>query len=230
MRLKIEFIPIDSVAWSEIKRHHVQGFIYSTLRGTEFDRIHNMRTFKFFNYSNIFPPGDLVAGKQKNLLISSPNEGFIRVLTQILEEKTQFILNNYVFQIVGLKVFNIKPKHIFKTATPIVLRRNNTNEYVRVKSEGGVFNFIKELNKTEIIKYERYFGEPPVKGLIFDRYEITGQYSYPVKFGDYETHVVGNMATFYKLSYKRDQKFYQFLLDVGLGIRNSYGFGFLNTY
>jgi len=34
--------------------HKIQGFIYSLLRNTSFEELHNKRGYKFFSFSNIF--------------------------------------------------------------------------------------------------------------------------------------------------------------------------------
>ena len=46
----------DQQVWNPSEYHKVQGFVYDKLiANTEFKEIHNLKSYKFFCYSNIFP-------------------------------------------------------------------------------------------------------------------------------------------------------------------------------
>lgn len=60
--------------------HKLQGFVYSLLKETEYGTLHDKKGYKFFCFSNIFPIGDIKSGDIRNLLISSPDNLFIKFL------------------------------------------------------------------------------------------------------------------------------------------------------
>lgn len=44
--------------------HKIHGFVYGTLiNSTPFKEIHDNKSFKFFSYSNIFPPSQVKKGQ-----------------------------------------------------------------------------------------------------------------------------------------------------------------------
>ena len=68
MRLLLKLRALKNQAY-DLKYHHkLQGFIYSLLDGTPYVKLHDRRGYKFFCFSNIFPPEDVRAGVTRSLL------------------------------------------------------------------------------------------------------------------------------------------------------------------
>ena len=60
--------------------HKLQGVVYKLIKNSNQGYIHNKYGYKFFCFSNIFPPGDMKAGDLRNFIISSPNKNLINSL------------------------------------------------------------------------------------------------------------------------------------------------------
>ena len=123
MRLIIRFEPQEDIAYSQIHNYLIQGFIYSLLKETEFEKLHDLKTFKFFCFSNVFPITDFKKFEEKMLIISSPNKYFIDCLYKRLKEVNEFKLGIYSFYLKGVKKIRNKLKLPWQTATPIVLNK-----------------------------------------------------------------------------------------------------------
>lgn len=80
MRLLISLQALGEWAY-DLKYHHkLQGFLYGLMEGTVYSGLHDRRGYKFFCFSNLFPPRDAVTGEMRRLLVSSPNPNLIQVL------------------------------------------------------------------------------------------------------------------------------------------------------
>jgi CRISPR-associated endoribonuclease Cas6 len=66
--------------------YHLQGFIYSLLKHSIYESIHDKEGFKFFSFSNIFPAKNLQKGDIRTLIISSPDGEFISYLDKVLRQ------------------------------------------------------------------------------------------------------------------------------------------------
>lgn len=237
MRLKLDFEPLEDFPHTDINKHTIQGFIYSTLMGTKFGDQHDEPRFKFFTYSDIFPPTNFVRGDVKSLIISSPNEEFIEALYSRLKEKDRMYLGKHEFYLKSVKKFRLKVKRKFITGSPIVLYKDNRkNEYFKFYIHRDINFFLRRLEENALKKYRVFYGEdgffdgnifdkmiPAVKNGKIDLYIKIVRHGIPFI-------VVGSM---WKLLEKHritreEKKFYQFIMDCGLGEKNSLGFGFLN--
>lgn len=70
----------------EMQYHcHLQGFIYSLLRGSVYEQIHDEKGSKFFCFSNIFPFSDIRENDIRTLIISSPDKQFISIYLKYYE-------------------------------------------------------------------------------------------------------------------------------------------------
>ena len=95
MRLLITFTPTTGINYNAINKHTIQGMIYSLLKNTEYGEYHNIKRFKFFTFSDIFPLGNFIPKERKNLLISSPDPKFIRSIKNDLKERDYLKLGNW---------------------------------------------------------------------------------------------------------------------------------------
>ncbi len=121
----LTFRPTEGAPQDSVTKHTVQGLIYSHLWDTGYWRRHDEARFKFFTFSDIFPPGDFRAREEKSVLISSPDENFIEVLHERLSEKESLYLGGLKVELVRLKKFSLRPRGSFVTGFPVVVRSMN---------------------------------------------------------------------------------------------------------
>jgi CRISPR-associated endoribonuclease Cas6 len=233
MRLIVKFIPLENFAFDEVCKHTLQGFIYSALKGSDFDGLHDAPKFKFFCFSDIFPSTEFIEGEIKNIIISSPDSGFITSLYKSLREKKgELRLNTYKIKIVEMKKFYINLKNRFISGSPIVLYKDNRrNIYYSFRRDGDTEFFLTRLKENALKKYNVYFNDDFVlEGEIFDNFEFKKEVAVRNFKGGREFIVIGNVWNLlekYKIN-KDERKFYNFIMDCGLGEKNSMGFGFIN--
>ena len=228
VRVILKLNPQFDGAYEIINKYAIQGFIYHQLLKTPFAKYHDIQGFKFFTYSDISPVSDYKKDTSKFLVISSPNPSLINTLYQQLNSKKIAVINGLEFKIVEVKKIRPKITGIFTTSSPIVLYKNNlNNEYFSFR-KGGTFNFfIERLTENAIKKYQAYYNERiNLEGNIFDKLVFRKE----VAVNIYKNGIIGSM---WKLIEKynidpRYRKFYGFIMDCGLGEKNSLGFGFIN--
>lgn len=105
----------------------VQGFVYSLLRNTSFEDLHDKKGFKFFSFSNIFSDRSS-PDRLFNLIISSPSNKFVNELSYQLKKIKENELPVEIGSLFELKDFhiihnnNLQLPLIIMTESPIVLR------------------------------------------------------------------------------------------------------------
>lgn len=231
MRLLLQFKGNDAFSYDEINKYTIQGFIYSLLKNTAFSEYHNLNGFKYFSFSNIFPVSDFKAGGFKNIIISSPKIGFIKTIEKSLKDKEHFYLGKYRMEKDTVKVFKPKLNRRFITSTPIVLFENNReNRYYSLKNNGDFSFFLDRVKENVLKKYNAYYGEDYYfDGNIFDRFEYDREVAVRVKKADKMFVIIGTLWKNLEKFNMDNKKLYRFLMDTGLGEKNSLGFGMLNT-
>jgi len=232
MRALIRFRSQKFVPHSKINKHTVQGMIYSLLQGTEFEDLHAKRGFKYFTFSDIFPPGDFYPGREKSLLISSPNPRFIEAIHIYAKGLGYLYLSDEPFEIVEVKKFRVPSTGRFITGSPVVLYKDNRkNLYFSFRRGDTPDFFLKRVAENAVKKYNAYYDdEMTLEEEIFDVLRFKKEVSVVLKKGDKSFTVIGTMwSLLAKERIPRGYgKFYRFLMDCGLGEKNSLGFGFLN--
>ncbi|AIU70785.1 CRISPR-associated protein Cas6 [Thermococcus eurythermalis] len=237
MRLMLTFRPTGDAPRDSVTKHTVQGLIYSHLWGTEYWKRHDEARFKFFTFSDIFPPGDFRAGEEKSVLISSPDGNFIEVLHDRLSGKESLYLGGLKVELVRIKKFSLRPRGNFVTGSPVVVRSMNPDVrgFFTFYHEKSPDYFISRITENALKKYRVFTGEEfELDGPIFDRMVPRVRKNGRV---DVYTRVRMHGASFlipgsaWRLLQKRitpdNRDFYAFLMDAGLGELNSLGFGFL---
>jgi len=134
MRILLELETEKNFSYDMMYYHKLQGFIYSLLRDTDFSSLHDKKGYKFFSFSNIFPlPRDkrrmiVNAGEKKKLIISSPNELFIKILEErlktIKDSKKIINIGEAQFSLENLKSFSVSfgKNLVLRSMTPIIVR------------------------------------------------------------------------------------------------------------
>lgn len=249
MRLLIELIATKSFSYDLKYYHKLQGFIYSLLKETPYSILHDLKTYKFFCFSNIFPLSEnnlIKAGEKKFLIISSPDKFFIKTLEKKLNEIDKCIhIGEMEFEIHKIKKLEIKIKNNLRliSATPIIIRIPEKNyekyniphkyrkkRYVYWRSIFTPEPFIKQLEENLIKKYKLFYKKDFEIDRIFEFLEFKRPVVSHVIISGKEQIFVGSIWEFWFSYLTKEQKeILKFGIDCGFGERNSLGFGFINV-
>jgi len=236
----------------ELGYHHsFQGFIYGLLRGTGYESLHDKERYKFFCFSNLVPPTQVIPrGSRKTWIISSPDEAFIETVAERLTgHKGQPIrLGRMVLNVDQVELRKVElpssafEESVLSSGTPIVVRipQYRWNEYgiqpkrdyrfVYWRKEHTASSFIKQLEENLLKKYGEYFSvQEQRNSQLFEKLEFRRQVAIPLKMKGRETTAIGTLWDFHFASIDETKRgILQFGLDVGFGEMNSLGFGFMN--
>lgn len=228
----LKFRPLENFSFDEVCKHTIQGLIYSALGESGYGNIHDSPRFKFFCFSDIFPSTDFREGEVKNLIISSPDPKFISTLYKSIKQKRDLRLNTYRIEIEEMKKFYINLKNKFISGSPIVLYKDNKrNIYYSFRRDGDLNFFLNRLKDNALKKYNIYYNDDfDFEGEIFDNLEFKKEVAVRNFKGGKEFIVIGNVWSLLekKEIKKEEKKFYSFIMECGLGEKNSMGFGFIN--
>ena len=232
MRLLLKLKPEKFLPWYKVNKHTIQGTIYFLLDDTEFSHIHSQNKFKFFTYSDVFPPGDFYPNKEKTLIISSPDRRFIETLYDKINEVSHLYLSDTPFKISSMKIFNLKPTGKFETGSPVVIQVDNKKGiYFSFTKKGNIRFFLERLKDNALKKYNAYYeDELEMKEDLFDILQFRKEVAVNIKKQDKSFIIIGSVWSLLQKKIPRGYgKFYRFILDCGIGEKNSLGFGFLNV-
>ncbi len=234
----VTFRPLEDAPGDAVTKHTVQGLIYSHLWGTDYWKRHDEARFKFFTFSDIFPPGDFRTDGEKSIIISSPDDNFIGVLEERFGERGTLYLGSLKVELVKLRKFSLKPTGRFVTGSPVVVRSMNTERrgFFSFYHEKSVVYFVSRLTENALKKYWVFTGEKPeLDGPLFDRMvprvRRNGRIDVYVRVRMHGSSFLIPGSTWKLLEKRitpRNRDFYAFLMDAGIGELNSLGFGFLN--
>ena len=217
----------------------------------EFEGIHDLTNYKFFCFSNIFPPSIVKSGQLRHLLISSPN---LHLMKSILSHIKENLIDKKVINI-GEQQYRLKSSELFvikiigkrcivRTSTPISIRipekaydRYNINKKDRKKkflywrSNLPSDIFLTSIENNMKSKYKFFFNKS-----IDNRKPIIQSFTLlkeVVVHIPLESHTLKIPASFWKFYFEdldnESRGLLEFILDTGIGERNSVGLGFLNV-
>jgi CRISPR-associated endoribonuclease Cas6 len=227
--------------------YKVLSFIYNIIRGSEFHNIHDYngiitidKSVTPFCFSNIFPYGDMKQDHIKNLIISSPNDRFIRLIFNRLKNSgSLLVFGPLQFKLTDLKMFVVKstsPQKVF-TSTPIItrvplerykdydLKLKHPFKYVFWRHTYPLEILINQLENNLSKKFFNYYKKQPNSPLSFNKLVFRKQLSKKLTVGSSVQTIIGTQWEFW---FDEVNELTQFALDAGLGERNRLGFGFLN--
>lgn len=251
MRILLHLRPTKSFIYDKNYYHKIHGFIYSLLRKTPYEILHDKPGFKFFCFSNLFPIKDFNLNLKCNLLISSPDKIFIKFIEDKLRKRADNKENVHIgemeFLIEEIKTFEVKlnsPKLSLISATPIIIRipeknydkyniphDKRKNRYVYWRPEHDFTAFLKQLEENIFKKYKEFYRIDIDEFSIFEGFEFNGP-AYPgIIIRGKKYPLVGSYWKFHFFGLHRDnerRKILEFAIDCGFGERNTYGFGFVN--
>jgi len=241
----------DQKVWDASEYHKVQGFVYDKLiANTEFRDIHNLNTYKFFCFSNIFPPTMVKTGQLRHLLFCSPDlhlvkSAFLHIKQNLIENEIN--IGDQQYRIKASELLETKVTDgscIIRTSTPVSIRIPekaydiyNINEedrkpkflYWRSNLSHDIFltmvlNNMKSKYK-DFYKIDSCNMESAIQLIILLKEVVIHT---PV--ADYTAKIPASFWRFHFNNLNNEQTdFLNFALDTGIGERNSAGLGFLNV-
>ncbi|MHA1369532.1 MAG: CRISPR-associated endoribonuclease Cas6, partial [Promethearchaeota archaeon] len=192
------------------------------------------RYFKYFCFSDVFPPArdDDTGGVVIQFLISSPNADFIKVLKEQLITGKRYKLGGMMVEAINTKLYKIGVRSSFKTGSPVVLYKNNReNLYFSFKRDGDVMFFLDRVKMNALKKFNTYYNaELEFDDAIFDTCVFNKEVAVREFKSGHAFIVIGSMWSLLRANTisRHLYKFYIFIMDCGIGEKNSFGFGFLN--
>lgn len=244
MRLKITLIPKENTS-QPINPVLIQGFLYSLLRNTEFNSLHDEKRYKYFCFSNIWPyekNQPLKGGKEYNWLISSPNEKLLDLILIKINNIDSLCFGKSGFTVKAAKKFKIlslSENSIIETSTPITISlpekdfekysielKNTGRQYLYWNKDMALNPFIEGLSKNCIRKFNKYFSQNMSEQTqLFHGFRFRGPAL--IKVSNYS--VAGSSWDFIPYSSREAINILDFCLDCGFGEKNTLGFGFVNV-
>lgn len=134
-------------------------------------------------------------------------------------------------EVESIKIINPKKVNKFISSTPIVLFEDNSkNQYYSFKQNPDFDFFFNRLKDNAVKKYYAYTGKEFIlEENLFNSFEFNKEVSVRVKKNNNTFIIIGSLWKSLEADINKENKgFYKFLLDTGLGEKNSLGFGMLN--
>ena len=235
MRLELDFLFINNKkelnkAW--INKHAVQGLIYRQLQDTEFADLHNQSVSKLFTFSDWFSTNEKNVSR---MFLSSPNDNLINLLEkEFTKQLGKLMFKGHV--LIRIKKLKLRIWDRFRTGSPIVIIKKNHSktEYYSFKDKTlSLSKFEKMIRDGGVAKYQAVTGEDDfyIEKPLFEELSFKKEVAVPIKKKGKSFPIIGSQWDL--LRFRKDQslrKFYEWLVDAGLGMKTSLGFGFLQNY
>ena len=251
MRILIELNSKNNQSIEIMQYHKLQGFIYSNLiNQSQFKGIHDLKTYKYYCYSNIFPPSPAKVGESRFLLFSTPNQNLINAvydnIRELVANRTVTNIGNQSYLITSakmLKTISYGNKCSITTSTPITVRlseKGYSKFHIPINFQKKKFIYWRSSLSSSILlkllednikkKYESFYDTKLSNDLtIIDEFELLKELVIHLPVAESTIKIPSSFWNFsFDTSTKENQSIFTFILDCGLGERNSYGFGFIN--
>ncbi len=251
MRILIDLSARADAAYDNSYHHKLRGRIWRALEDTEYDEIHDKNQPKPVTYSNPFPPGDMREGDERTLLIASPDEELLAHVAADLKDDRELNIGEMPFTVVSLSplspdVGEPGTSGTLESGTGVLVRippwrfdeygiDSDHDQAEFWRPEHTMEPFVNQVESNLDRKHDLYCpdylpGPSDVDGDLFDGYELIKTFALPVTptQGERETWVLSKWRLDYTVRDDNHRRHLNLLLDVGLGERNSLGFGFMN--
>ena len=233
-RLIINLRSNEEVDEVPFNKHYLQSLIYSRINEEGNENFHVGNRFRFFSFSDFFPSGNAKKGDIKKVIISSPDQNMIGLLAKSFTENCELYLGPHSFSVVSIKTMRFNfPSRNFISGSPIVLYTdNNKNRFFSLKDGDAISFFMERIKDNAIKKYKQFTGKTPmfIDGPLFDIIKLKKEVSVKINHRGGDFFIIGSLWE--KLGIydgkKIDYNFYRFIMECGIGEKNSLGFGFLN--
>lgn len=238
-------------AYDNTYHHKLRGRIWGALEESSFDALHDENQPKPFTYSNPFPPGDMEESDERTLLVASTEEELLAHVAADLQDDPELNIGEMPFTVeevtpLAPDVGEPGTSGTIDTGTGVLVRippwrfeeygidvDHDEAEFWRPEHTMEPFRTQLEANLDK--KHRLYCpdylpGPSDVGGELFDSYELIKTFAIPVTptEGQRETWVLSKWEFEYTVRDDDHRRHLNLALDLGIGERNSLGFGFCN--
>lgn len=224
----------EEMSEESFNKHYIQSLIYSRLNSQGNSEYHNGNRFRFFTFSDIFPSGSMKKGDVKRLIISSPDDRLIGLLAKSFAEDNEIYIGKGKFSLRSVKITRLNPyQRVFISGSPVVIYKDNKHNVLFSLRDGDSISFfIQRLKENAIKKYTQFTGKTPrfMDTPIFDFIKLKKEVSIKINHRGGDFYLIGSVWEKLGIEQGRriDMDFYRFIMDCGVGEKNSLGFGFIN--
>ncbi|HJJ01865.1 MAG TPA: CRISPR-associated endoribonuclease Cas6 [Methanobrevibacter smithii] len=216
--------------------HILSAIIYNKIADLNFaNELHSSKSFKFFTFSQIYIPKrrivkDGIISKDGviSFYISSPNDFLIKSLVDGFLEDLEISFQNQkltIQKIEALKTPEFSSKSEFKTLAPIIVRtKKEIDGELKIWDLAPSDKFFKSLENNLIKKYIKFnnLTKTDKKINIYSDMNFVKRKRISINKGNATTH---HRAYMMDLILEGDLNLIEFAYDVGIGEKNSMGFG-----
>ncbi|NHN63798.1 CRISPR-associated endoribonuclease Cas6 [Haloarcula sp. JP-Z28] len=251
MRILTRLSARTDAAYDNTYHNKLQGRIWQALKDSEYDALHDKNQPKPFVYSNPFPPRDMDEGDERTLLVASPEESLLAHIAEDLTHDRELNIGEMPFHVDDVSplapdVGEPGTSGTIETGTGVLVRippwrfddygmdvNHDQAEFWRPEHTLEPFRTQLEANldkKHRLYMPDYLAGPSDVDGDLFDSYELIKTFAIPVTptTGRTEEWVLSKWRFDYTVRNDDHRRHLNLALDVGLGERNSLGFGFIN--
>lgn len=218
--------------------HILSAIIYNKIADLNFaNELHSSKSFKFFTFSQIYIPkrrivkdGIIAKDGVISFYISSPNDFLIKSLVDGFLEDSEINFQNQkltIQKIEALKTPEFSSKSEFKTLAPIIVRtKKEIDGELKIWDLAPSDKFFKSLENNLIKKYIKFnnLTKTDKKINIYSDMNFVKRKRISINKGNATTH---HRAYMMDLILEGDRDLIEFAYDVGIGEKNSMGFGMI---
>ena len=216
--------------------HILSAIIYNKIADLNFaNELHSSKSFKFFTFFQIYIPkrrivkdGIIAKDGVISFYISSPNDFLIKSLVDGFLEDLEISFQNQkltIQKIEALKTPEFSSKNEFKTLAPIIVRtKKEIDGELKIWDLAPSDKFFKSLENNLIKKYIKFnnLTKTDKKINIYSDMNFVKRKRISINKGNATTH---HRAYMMDLILEGDLDLIEFAYDVGIGEKNSMGFG-----
>lgn len=216
--------------------HILSAIIYNKIADLNFaNELHSSKSFKFFTFSQIYIPkrrivkdGIIAKDGVISFYISSPNDFLIKSLVDGFLEDLEISFQNQkltIQKIEALKTPEFSSKSEFKTLAPIIVRtKKEIDGELKIWDLAPSDKFFKSLKNNLIKKYLKFnnLTKTDKKINIYSDMNFVKRKRISINKDNATTH---HRAYMMDLILEGDLDLIEFAYDVGIGEKNSMGFG-----
>ena len=216
--------------------HILSAIIYNKIADLNFaNELHSSKSFKFFTFSQIYIPkrrivkdGIIAKDGVISFYISSPNDFLIKSLVDGFLEDLEISFQNQkltIQKIEALKTPEFSSKSEFKTLAPIIVRtKKEIDGELKIWDLAPSDKFFKSLENNIIKKYIKFnnLTKTDKKINIYSDMNFVKRKRISINKDNATTH---HRAYMMDLILEGDLDLIEFAYDVGIGEKNSMGFG-----
>lgn len=216
--------------------HILSAIIYNKIADLNFaNELHSSKSFKFFTFSQIYIPkrrivkdGIIAKDGVISFYISSPNDFLIKSLVDGFLEDLEISFQNQkltIQKIEALKTPEFSSKSEFKTLAPIIVRtKKEIDGELKIWDLAPSDKFFKSLENNLIKKYIKFnnLTKTNKKINIYSDMNFVKRKRISINKDNATTH---HRAYMMDLILEGDLDLIEFAYDVGIGEKNSMGFG-----